>query len=173
MVREVLNFVGPETAAGGAPSRHVMELSEGGLSVAALDVEHHSLDSKNPTRPPGWAALRAKRVHMKEKVLGARLDGALTEERERAEELLMIKEAKTFGSVFDLDDTGGGTKVTPLHALAINTLDLRAGERPTGWVELRAKRVLARERAEKVAGVSDELIFEMRAQKFAEVECRI
>lgn len=125
-------------------------------------------------RPKGWAEVRSKRVMYKEQFLrmervdeSSIIDGRAV--RQEKEEAAMLREIKltgklaNFGTERDLND-----KLITVAMLGItdeNFDPTNYHKRPSGWEELKAKRVFVKELLDRLAGANDESISSMRVDR--------
>jgi hypothetical protein len=143
-------------------------LAESELQVANLDLNDKNFDPADPTkRPTAWYAMRAGRVLARE--YASKMDPTLADQtrgiRELMEEDSMLSEIQNYipfggyrGGPFVFGKPGQGLKSADLP-ITEHTFDLKdENKRPRGWVELRTKRIYAKERAARVDTDSDTLM---------------
>jgi hypothetical protein len=107
---------------------------------STLAVDASVLDPTGNKRPKGWEELKAQRVLAKERAAGADLRADVERtQREYEEDLVMLKEVSQYGTVFQTSDK--------LYA-----------PKPSGWNELRNKRVHAKERAASLDILDTEIL---------------
>jgi hypothetical protein len=155
-------------------------LSLGGYDYSAIQpgdliISPDTFNAKDPTkRPKGWTEIRFKRILVKEQL--SRLNGVDEEtimnmraKREDDEEAVMIEEIKNSGH---LADFGSQKDVADLLA-SVSLLGITEDnfdpssyhKRPAGWTELRHKRVLVKELSDRLAGIGEDAIASMLADR--------
>jgi hypothetical protein len=135
----------------------------------------------NPTddrlnRPAGWNELKARRVAAKAKAAGSdpNTSQQIRSKRDLDEDDLMLKEVLNYipfqrqqGQPFDLDTY---PVLQPSNlSLTKDSFDPNGTKRPTGWEQLRARRVHAKERA---AGVDTSSLLSIHPIREREVRER-
>lgn len=134
-----------------------------------------NFDPKIPSkRPEGWAALRNKRIIMKEQ--RDRLAGvdeetisAMRDDRELEEEEIMLAEVRQHGQILGIKEVK-----RPVVAAVVVSADNYSPDdlqkRPSGWRELRTKRVMLKDHIDRLNGVDEASIVEKRKLKEIEEE---
>jgi hypothetical protein len=135
-----------------------------------------NFDPKDPSkRPEGWAALRNKRVIMKEQ--RDRLAGVdeetistLRDDRELEEEEIMLAEVRRHGQLTGAKKETKKAVAVAVVVTATNYAPDDLQKRPSGWSELRTKRVMLKEHIDRLNGVDEAGIVEKRKLKEVEEE---
>jgi hypothetical protein len=147
------------------------------VQAADIIIDAKTFDPKNPSkRPLGWSELRTKRVLMAEAV--DRRSGAADSDiiesrtsRERQEENAMIAEAQAYGALLGIAGPADDAyRVQPDLDYGDKAFDAKnPSKRPTGWAELRIRRVLAKEQVSRALGISEANILQQRPNSILEV----
>lgn len=146
------------------------------ISPETYDPQDHN------KRPEGWFELRHQRVLVREhadRLAGVSEDSIFESrlQKEREEEDAMMEEVASGGRVISVRyDLNTEVRTTGAKADAVmkftpsNFDPSDPNKRPKGWFELRTKRVLIREQADRDAGISEEAIAELRSRRELEEE---
>jgi hypothetical protein len=154
----------------------VMDMPPGEGLTLDLTISPQTFDLKTGQRPRGWAALQDKRVYARE--LTEVRDKGLNEatiantrpRRKQEEERRMVDEVAAYGDVLVVGGPGSsGLVVGQGNFDASNPV-----KRPAGWAALRQRRITAKERADRAAGLSEDIIAERSKHRLQEVHfCNI
>jgi hypothetical protein len=141
-----------------------------------LVITSSNFDPSNPSkRPEGWVTLRNKRVIVKEQI--DRLAGvdedtiaAMRDDRELEEEELMLAEVAQFGVVQGARQKDTASNAKASIQVTKQTFDPNVlSKRPAGWSELRMKRVMLKEHIDRLNGIDEAGIIEMRPEREIDV----
>lgn len=169
-----------EVATAGKVSASVAGLSQDGPSsggglvfIDAATFDPAALES----RPSGWGEARRKRITKKEqldRLRGVKEDDIVAKrvEREAEEEQNMVSEVVKHGHLIGI---GGQPKVVSPKTfteeeLIVESFDADSTTRPTGWADIRLKRVYIKEWQDRKEGLDESVIMGRRYQREQEAE---
>jgi hypothetical protein len=131
-----------------------------------------NFDASDPTkRPKGWFEIRHKRVILKEqadrnKGIDEDIIAEMRPNRELEEEALMLTEVSSTGRLAGANSKHDAVTVIITKA---NFSSTDSTKRPPGWAELRLKRVMLKEHIDRIAGIDEENILDMRSDREIQV----